>query len=310
MLITEPGVYDMSSEDYHADPCNPMSLSSTGAKTLANDCPAKFMSDRQSRENKRCFDIGKAGHLIVLEPEKFHEQIVIVEGVTKGGNPSVGYVSADSKEKRDEVYKNGKTPLLKHELEMLQSMREAIWSDPVASKAFIGGTPEKSMFWKDKESGVWCRCRPDWTPKHSKYLLDYKTAGDSNPAEFQRAAFNNGYHQQAAWYLDGFEAVTGERPNDFWFIVQSKRPPYLVSICRLAPIALEIGAALNRKARGDFAWCLERNEWPSYRPKIDKTARVFTISPPAWTVKDYEQRMEAGDLEPPALKNQKIEEFA
>lgn len=311
MQIVNPGIYDLSNEAYHADPCAPLSLSSTGARKLTTDCPAMFKYERDNRgERKRCFDIGTAGHLMVLEPEKFEDKIVLVEGFTKDGKPSSGYVSADAKEQRDAAYAAGKTPLLRPELDMLHEMRSAIWKDPVISKAFVGGEAEKSMFWQDEEIGIWCRCRPDFLPRNGRYLLDYKTANDANPDEFQRAAFNNGYHQQAAWYLEGYRKVTGESPDRFWFIVQSKKPPYLVSICEMSPQALRIGEDRNRYARGVLAWCLKTGEWPGYRPTLTQPNRVFQIEPPAWVSKEHDQQIEAGALEPPAIAESKVEEFA
>nr|WP_232091705.1 PD-(D/E)XK nuclease-like domain-containing protein [Acetobacter aceti] len=129
-----------------------MSLSSTGARKLTTDCPAIFKYERDNPTvRKRCFDIGTAGHLMVLEPEKFDDQTVLVEGFTKDGKPSAGYAATDAKEQRDAAYDAGKTPLLKPEIEMLQEMRASIWKDPVISKAFVGGETEKSMFWQDED---------------------------------------------------------------------------------------------------------------------------------------------------------------
>lgn len=310
MQISDPGIYDLPNDAYHADPCLPMSLSSTGARKLTTDCPAMFKYERDNQGvRKRAFDIGTAGHLMVLEPEKFEEQIVLVEGFTKDGKPSAGYATTDAKEQRDAAYAAGKTPLLKPELDMLQEMRSAIWNDPVVSKAFVSGEPEKSMFWQDEETGIWCRCRPDFLPRNGRYLLDYKTADDANPEKFQKRAFDMGYHQQAAWYLEGYRAVTGEDPTRFWFIVQSKKPPYLVSICEMDPYALQIGEARNRYAKGALAWCLKHDEWPGYRPTLSDRNRVFQIAPPAWVSKEYDRQMEEGSLEPPAVSESKIEEF-
>ncbi|GAN86389.1 hypothetical protein Gain_0027_064 [Komagataeibacter intermedius TF2] len=305
-IITQPGIYSMSSEEYHADPCRPMSLSSSGARALASDCPAQFIYDRQNAQHKQCFDIGTAGHLMVLEPHLFDEQIVVVEGRTADGKPSAGYKSKDAIEQRDAAYKAGKTPLLKSEVEMVRAMRAQIWDDPVASKAFRDGRAEQSMFWKDPEFGIWCRTRPDFVPSHGRYLVDYKTAASSNPRDFEKAMFNCGYHQQAAWYLDGYEAVTGQRPKAFWFIVQAKKPPYLVSLCEIDAVTLQMGADANRYARGVLAWCLEHDQWPTHRPRIQSPLRIFTVGAPVWALNEYETRMKDGSLEPPPVRQKEV----
>jgi hypothetical protein len=47
-LITEPGVYDIAEDHYHADPVPGGSLSNSGAKKLLPpSCPAKFAYERE-----------------------------------------------------------------------------------------------------------------------------------------------------------------------------------------------------------------------------------------------------------------------
>lgn len=299
-LITKPGIYSMSAAEYHADPCETMSLSSTGARELVSDCPALFRYRREATRHANHFDVGTGAHLMVLEPEKFEEEIVLVQGYTKDGKPSDGYRTPDAKEQHDAAYAAGKVPLLAAEIEKVKAMRAAIWDDPVASMAFRDGRPEQSIFWKDEEFGIWCRTRPDFVPKHGRYLVDYKSANSANPDDFAKAILNYGYHQQAAWYLDGYEAVTGQRPEGFWFIVQMKEPPFLVSICRIDDASIHAGQVLNRYAKGVLAWCLEHDKWPGYQPRVNECARICSVSLPGFGHKKFEDGFEAGLFEPPA----------
>jgi len=299
VIITKPGIYDMDAVEYHADPCPSGSLSSTGARALVTDCPAMFRYKQFNSPRSRAFDIGTAGHLMVLEPHLFDERVVVVRGKTADGKASPGYQTADAKKQRDTAYEMGKVPLLEAEAEKVRAMREALWSDPVAKLAFKDGQAEQSMFWQDDESGIWCRTRPDFVPASGNYLVDYKTAASANPDDFARAMLNCGYHQQAAWYLDGYQAVTGKMPDAFWFIVQMKEPPFLVSVCKIDQASIEVGRTLNRYARGVFAWCQERNEWPGYQPRVDEPGRVCMVSLPPYAFKQYDDGMDAGTFEPP-----------
>ncbi len=283
--ITEPGIYDLTNEEYHADPCEPMSLSASGAKQLIQSCPARFIYDRtHSRGVNRNFDIGTASHLMVLEPEKFDSSVSIVE--------AEDWRKATSRDEADRAREEGLIPLLRKEIDSLQAARACLWEEPLARMALTGGDAEKSLFWQDEGTGIWCRIRPDYIPKGGKRLFDYKTAISASPDDFGKAIYRNGYHQQAAWYLDGYAAVTGDRPDEFWFIVQEKTPPYLVAFYRMDPLSIEIGRVLNRKAIGIFKWCLEHKEWPGYIPEIGEKARFFDTQPPAWLVREYEEEME------------------
>ena len=287
--VTKAGVYDLTSEEYHGDPCDSLSLGSTGARTLARDCPAAFKY--APVEFKEEFDIGNAAHLLVLQPEEFERRI--------GRVPFEDYRKRDAQEARDDIRAAGRIPLLPKQVADVAAMRNAIFADPVASLAFRNGEPEKSMFWRDPEYGFWCKTRPDWLPAHRRYLVDVKTSTSADPEEFQKALVNFGYSQQAAWYTDGVEAVTGDKPERFAFVVICKKPPYLVTTCWLDDEAIAWGRILNRYARGVFAWCLERGEWPSYRPEITGPPSAFTVSLPEWAKRDLERRHQAGEFIPP-----------
>lgn len=297
--ISEPGIYDLSSDVYHADPCPTPSLSSSGAHTLAFECPAAFDHDRRNQEHKRVFDIGTASHLMVLEPDQYKEQIVIVRGQTKDGKPSAGYSSDDAKAQREAAYDAGKTPLLPDEAVLVHQMRAALHADPIGRHAFKNGEAERSIFWRDAEFGAWCRTRPDWIParRPPPYLTNWKTAASANPDDVAKAIFNLGYFQKSAWELDGYEAVTGHRPEKYCLLVQSKKPPHLVIPVWLHADDLAWGRKLNRYARGVFAWCSERNEWPGFSQAPGQAARGFEdIRMPAWAVKQLEAKDERGEF--------------
>ncbi|WP_160119674.1 PD-(D/E)XK nuclease-like domain-containing protein [Rhodovarius lipocyclicus] len=301
MKISEPGIYDLPPEIYHGDPTPEMSLSSSGARTLARDCPAVFWHQRQVQEAKRVFEIGTASHLMILEPERYDARVEVIRGLKKDGSPSEGYTSADAREKRDAARAAGKVPLLPAEDEMLRVMRGVLWADPIARTAFIGGQAEKSLFWRDQEFGIWCRTRPDYLPPHGRYLVDYKTSTSADPREFAKAMLEYGYHMQAAWYLDAVAAVTPHRPEKFAFVVQSKKPPHLVSVCWVDPEAIEIGRALNRYAKGIFRWCLTQREWPNYRDDLNSAPMAHTVNLPAYARQSFQLAQEAGRFEPPAI---------
>lgn len=288
MAISAPGIYDMSAEEYHADPCDAPSLSSTGARQIVSECPAVYWHARQHPERKRVFDIGTAGHLMVLEPEAFDSRVRVID--------AGDYRTQAARDARDGAYADGLTPLLAAEAEMVRSMRDALFADPIARHAFEGGRAEQTMIWRDGETGVWCRARPDYLPPHHRYLVDYKTSTSANPKQFERALWDYGYFQQADWYLDAVRNATGTRPERFAFVVQSKKPPFLVSVCWVATEALEWGEVLNQHARRIFADCLRTGDWPAYRP--DGEARAFTVNIPGWAQRELQARQDAGEFAP------------
>ena len=300
--VTEPGAYDgIPAGAYHGN-CTPEpSLSSSGARVLTDECPALYwhsspMNPAYVREEKRHFDIGTAGHLMVLEPDAFDARTAVIDADS--------YRSKDAQAQRDAAYAAGKTPLLLSEVGMIHEMRKALDRHPVARHAFSGGIAERSYFWRDPEYGVWLKCRPDYTPPSMRYLPDYKTGISANPKTFARRVWDYGYHRQAAWYMDGIEAITGEKPGRFFFIVQSKEAPYAVSPCELDSETIEWGRIQNRKAIEIFARCLDRGtaaeHWPGYSDPASGLSS-FVVTLPKYATRELEERHEAGEFETHSL---------
>lgn len=285
-VISEPGSYDgLSADRYHGNCTARPALSSSGARKLLSECPQAFwhaspLNPLQVAERKREFDLGTAGHLIVLEPHLFDARCVIIEADS--------YRGGDARKARDAAYEAGKTPLLTHEADDCRLMRDALMKHPVARHAFSGGVTERSYFWVDCEFDVWRKSRPDYTPPHTRYLSDYKTTTNAHPHDFARRAADLGYHMQAAWGLDCTESFTGERPKDFYFIVQERKAPYIVTVVKLDEEALAWGRIQNRKALDIFARCVERDEWPPY------ATSAVTIALPSWLSRDLQKQHEAG----------------
>lgn len=279
LVITEPGVFDMPAEDYHADPVPGGSLSSSGArKLLSPSCPALFAYEREhGQAHKQVWDIGHAAHKLVLGNGP---DLVPIEG---------DYRTKANKEKRDQAYLDGAVPLKTDEFDMVHEMADAIREHPVASALFnpLGGRAEQSLFWVDDASQVWRRSRLDWLPFPSTgrrlIVPDYKTCIDASPDGIQKAAQKYGLHQQAAFYLDAIKALGLAEDCAFVFIFQMKTPPYLVTPVELTDLALQIGRDLNRQAIDIYRQCTETGVWPGFTDAIEY------ISLPGWVENAYLQ---------------------
>lgn len=279
--ITKPGVYQIPEADYHrVEICDGPSISSSGLRAIAR-CPAKYWwnsplnPNRPAQDEARHFTFGRAAHDLVLDgvgwPSRYH---VLPEGfdarATKKWADAIGFM---------EIAQAGGMTILRHDDWLaIKEMAAALKRHPI-SKALSRGKAEQSIVWKDAETGVWLRCRPDFLPDNRRLVPDYKTTTDAHPDSFQKDMANYGYFQQAAHYLDGLAAVFGEDQRAFYFIAQEKNPPYIVQPFALDESAIEWGRKLNRKAIRTFARCLEKNEWPGY------STDFVTVALPQWQVK-------------------------
>lgn len=267
LVVTEPGIYEMTAEAYHRDPVPGGSLSSSGARKLLDPgCPAQFKYDRDNEQrHRREFDIGHAAHLLVLGEGPELEVIDFPD-----------WKKVAARELRDLAYDEGKVPLLTKEHEQVQAMAAAIRQHPTAGALFAAGAgvAEQSLFWQDPHYGVWRRARPDWMPHRADdsrlVVVDYKTARAVDPGALQRAVYEHGYHAQAAWYLDAVKALglAGDQQPAFVFVFQAKTAPYLVHLVELDFPALALGAARNDRALSIYAECQRTGDWPGFNDRI------------------------------------------
>lgn len=290
-----PGIYDMSNDVYHADACPTPSLSASGMKRILQECPAAFwwqnrrLNPKAEEKRTKALDIGRAAHLWLLQGEQFEAEIAVMPAgmnlTTNAGKQFAAQAEGD-----------GKTVIRAHEFEAIKAMKESAMRSELVRLSLSNGQAERSLFWQDEETGVWLRCRPDWLPTALQFIPDFKTAASCHPDDFARSVNEYGYHIQAAHTLAGIEAVTGHRPDGFFFVVQEKAAPYLVSICTLDEEALAWGAKLARRAIRVFARCLERGHWPGY------DGGVSTVSLPTYALKQLEALEAMGIFDAPTEK--------
>ncbi|MFJ3200957.1 PD-(D/E)XK nuclease-like domain-containing protein [Streptomyces sp. NPDC086989] len=277
ITVTEPGIYEMTAEDYHRDPVPGGSLSSSGARRLLPPgCPALYRWEQDNPQPaKKTFDYGHAAHKLVLDEGP---ELVVVDAPLWNTDAIRAEVAA--------IRAEGGIPLKKHEYDQIEEMAAAIRRHPVAGALFRPGTgvAEESIFWQDPATGIWLRCRPDW--RRPGVIVDYKTTTDAAPSAVAKAIDTYGYHQQDPFYTDGAAAV-GLGDHRFLFAFQAKNPPYLVTVVELDDEARRIGAAKNRRAIEIYAQCQADGKWPDWHG--DLTEIPYLSLPRYAAIRDTEE---------------------
>lgn len=269
-MSIEPGIHNLDEHAYHTAP----GLSHTGARQILNN-PARYHWARTHDTHRPVFDYGRAAHRVVLGAGA---PLAIID--------APDWRTKTAKEQRDEARTTGHTPILAHDHAVITAMADQLRNHPIASRLFTSGTPEQSLFWHHPPTGTLLRARLDWlppTPTNRRAIIpDYKTAIDASTAAFTRTFANYGYHQQAAWYCDGYRTLTGHDAA-FVFVVQEKTPPFLVNVVELDEVALRVGAERNRRAIDLYAECVASDTWPGYPPEIQ------LVKLPRWAEIEHEQ---------------------
>lgn len=271
-MITEPGVYDLPEEEYHADPIPGGSLSSTTARLLVPpSTPALARYALDNPEYKDAYDLGSVAHALILGAGSRIVEVVADDWKTKA-----------ARDLRDNARAAGKVALLTKDLNRARAMAAAVGRHNEARAILTDGAPERTLAWIDERTGQWCRAMLDWWPDPARawrlVIGDVKTSTAATAAAFAKKAAEYGYHQQAAHYVDGYAAVHGVDPAEvaFVFIVVQVEPPHIVNVVQLTDDAMAAGRARNAAALDTWQQCRETGVWPALNEGVQ------LVSLPRW----------------------------
>lgn len=127
--------------------------------------------------------------------------------------------------------------------------------------------------WNDDATGlvVPVQMLADYAPKadseYSQCLGDLKTTRSAHPGAWSKYSSQRRYHVQAAFYLDGYNAATGEERDTFCHVLSENFPPFMVGRSMLSLRKVEIGRALYQAWLAKYCQCLKSGVWPDYTQK-------------------------------------------
>lgn len=276
-LITEPGIYDIPELDYHRDPVEGGSFSSTMAKQILKS-PAHLRSYLDApRVEKAAFDFGHIVHAGVLGVGLEVEVLDFPDYKTKAAQDA-----------KKAAYAAGRVPVIERDYATARAAIKAVKEHPIAGPLFAGeGKPETSAFGIDPETGLWLRGRFDWTTP-DEVLVDLKTTRDGSPRAFQRSAMTLGYDVQELFYRHVYELATGRKPRGFLFVTVESYAPHLVDVHRGDDEWQTLGYYQMRRAIDRYKKARDTGEWPGRPPIINE------LAPPAWAEAEMDIEVEIG----------------
>jgi len=280
--VEAPGFYQLTREQYLADPCPEPSLSSSIAWTLVEEAPLLAwwkhprLNPQYAPEEGSNMDRGSIAHAIILEGST--ARVRVVKGVSD-------WRTNAAKEARDLVRSKGLLPILESDyadvLAMTTTLRTQLDHHKDGWSMFRDGQAEVAAIWTEEINGatVWCRALIDYlriATTIAPGIDDYKTIkGSANPERVSKTLATTSARMQAAFYQRGVQVLTGRR-IPFRFCYQECEPPYLSSVNALGAELEIIGDRSVLLALDQWQRCLETGHWPGYG---DRTALA---SCPPW----------------------------
>ena len=248
-----PGIYNISSEAYHQGP----GISRSGLLELKRSPYHywyKYLNPDYKPEPATPAQVfGNALHTFALEPHHFEQQFFVLSKFdkrTKAGAERWKHIQPEMQ---------GKEILSEDQYQVLQHMASSIKKNKLACQLIENAQIEQSLYWNDPDTNILCKCRPDIL--RSNMVCDLKTAQDGSPCSFQYAAFDYGYHIQAAMIREALQQLKQIDVKAFWFVVIEKSAPYVVSIYKLDTAALKKGREEFKNLLLHYQHCLQTHRF-------------------------------------------------
>ena len=238
----------------------------------------KYFLDNPEDKDTPALQFGRSYHKYCLEPYDFSNEFVVAPNIdkrTKKGKEEYAKFLSEAE---------GKEVISQETMDTLEPMRTALYATPFVKK-LIYGKHEESFFWKDEETGVECKCRPDSYGEISgqPICVDLKTCQCAETEKFMRDAIKLNYDIQAAHYCDGLKANTGKEFL-FVFIAQEKKPPYLCNVLQADEFFMKSGRDVRNSLLETYCECVKKNEYPGYMGFRDDV-QISSLGIPEWLKK-------------------------
>lgn len=293
--VSEPGVYALPIDLYHTDICRGPSVSSSGLRTIWAESPAHFWarsalnSKRLPQEDRPAFAVGRLAHKLLLEGREGLEQDFAIRP-----DEFPDWRTKAAQAWRDEQVAAGRTVITPADLETVTGMAESLGRHPLVKAGILDGHVERSLIWKDEETGIWLKSRPDVIPNGSGDYADLKTTTSVATRALEQSLASFDYAMQGALVGMASEAVLGIPMQSFSLVWVEKAAPFCVRVTTLTPADLERGRMQVRAALRTMARCLETGEWPG--PGGDRRDAEY-LALPAYAAKRIDEELELQDAE-------------
>jgi len=281
--------YNIPAADYHADPCERPSLSSSVAKILLEKTPRhawcahpRLNPDFAPKQESK-FDLGSAVHELMLG--KGVGYTVIDAATWKGKDAQVA---------REAARKVGTVPLLAEQYKQAVGISlEALTALGEMGVELSAYRNEAVLVWED--NGTLCRAMIDSIGRGIHQINDIKTTSTGlSDFAIAKNIVTFGYDLSAAFYIRGYETLFKELTGriEFRWIFVETEPPYEIRVIEADATTLEFGRRKAERAISTWAMGMETGYWPGYPRGIGK------ITYPAWAENAWlEREMQEAGLE-------------
>jgi hypothetical protein len=200
-------------------------------------------------EDTPALKMGRLIHIAAFEPERWKSEVAVWDGGRRQGKEW----------ERFQEDHRGLELATSDEAELALAVGEA--ARVAAGTLMAKGKREMTLQWKHK-NGLAARGRIDFLSEQHG-IVDLKSTADASPEGFGRAAARFEYCTQAAYYVDGIEAITGKRVG-YVLVAIEKKKPFVPGIYPLTEDHLELGRSIYLPLLDRLKRCIDEHDFPGY----------------------------------------------
>lgn len=208
------GEYSLTNLEYHSL----QGISSSTLKYL-EESVIHFENLGLFRFDSTTFNFGSCVHKLILEPEDFDKEFVVMpsfDGRTKKGKANKEAFFSENTDK---------TIIQSEDYEAAVKMAKNVQA--IAGGLLQNGIVESSYFVDD--DGLLIKCRPDYYIQRLGLVVDFKTTADISEFGIKKSIANYRYDWSAVFYMKVLRLLnlSAER---FLFVFVEKTAPHMVKI--------------------------------------------------------------------------------
>ena len=270
--ISKPGWYSgIPIERYHAAGiCDGLAVSSSDLRTCwlksEKHMHAKWAENpkREERDVTRPMVLGQAAHHLLLGEDHFKTKFVAQPETYRDVKTAVEkpwtYQANVCKEWRTKQEALGRTPVAVKELDAIVAMARSLALEPLVNDGLLRGNVECSGFFKDNETGLWVKVRPDVIPTGPDFV-DLKTAADITTIGLMSSMRSYAYHMQGALVWEACDALDVPFESFVLVFIETSNP-YCARTVPLPEEDLALGRTQNRDSLRRIKRSIERDHFP------------------------------------------------
>lgn len=215
-------------------------------------------------------DFGQAFHRLILEPDRFADEYVLVpeDAPTRRSNAGKQWWDIFKEETK------GKSRLMPGQWAELQRLRESVYQNATAAELLADprALREVAVVWDDPATGVRCKGRLDLVSRSQgrSVVVDVKTDADASAWRFAQHLDAYDWAGQIMWYVDGLQAVAPMRGGERipLFVAVEKEPPYCCVTYELGQTSREVARQHARRYMSRYVEAQRTGLWPGYEDAV------------------------------------------